>query len=83
MQCRKFEGNLAEASAERSCGRGSGGAFLLFFFLLYMFLNLAEAAASAASMQFTALHVLCAHPFKIDPFQVFLLSRVGPVCSIE
>ena len=53
MQCRKFEGNLAEASAEganRSCGGGRGVFFLFFFF----FGNLAEAAASAASMQFTA-----------------------------
>ena len=24
-QCRKFEGNLAEASASRSCGGGGGG----------------------------------------------------------
>ena len=52
-QCRKFEGNLAEASASRSCGGGSGG--LLF---IYLFLHLAEAAASAASMQFTALTAL-------------------------
>ena len=41
-QCRKFEGNLAEASASRSCGGGGGGG----------------GAASAASMQFTALLVL-------------------------
>ena len=37
IQCRKFEGNLAEASAEgasRSCGRGSGGLFLFFVCLL-------------------------------------------------
>ena len=34
MQCRKFEGNLAEASAEgasRSCGGGGGLVFFLFF----------------------------------------------------
>ena len=45
-QDRKFEGDLAETSAEgatRSCGAGSGG---LFFKL---------APASAASMKFTAL----------------------------
>ena len=50
FQCRKFEGNLAEASAKgtnRSYG-GSGG-------LLGGGGDLAEAVASAASMQFTAL----------------------------
>ena len=48
--CRKFEGNLTEASASRSCGGGSGGLFIYLF--IHLFLNLAEAAAS---MQFTAL----------------------------
>ena len=32
VQCRKFEGNLAEASASRSCGGGSGS--LLFIYLV-------------------------------------------------
>ena len=50
-QCHKFEGNLAEASvdgASRSCGGGGG-----FFFRGGG--DLAEAAASAASVQFTAV----------------------------
>ena len=59
VQCRKFEVNLAEASAEgasRSCGGGSGtlGAYVFF---LGGGGDLTEAAASAASMQFTALGV--------------------------
>ena len=60
IQCRKFEGNLAEASASRSCGGGPGGLlFICLFVCLFvcLFLNLAEAAASAASMQFTALGI--------------------------
>ena len=58
FQCRKFEGNLAEASASRSCGGGPGGLLFICLFVclfIYLFLNLAEAAAEAASMQFTAL----------------------------
>ena len=41
VQCRKFEGNLAEASASRSCGGGSGGLLFIYLFI-YLFLNLAE-----------------------------------------
>ena len=51
-QFRKFEGYLAEASAKARAVHAARGPF---FFFLLLFLNLAEAAASAASMQFTAL----------------------------
>ena len=47
LQCRKFEGNLAEASASRSCGGGPGGLLFICLFVclfIYLFLNLAEAA---------------------------------------
>ena len=38
MQCRKFEGNLAEASASRSCGGGPGGLlFICLFVYLFIF----------------------------------------------
>ena len=56
MRCRKFEGNLAEASAKARAvhaARGLGAFFFIFF--IFLFFKLAEAAASAASMQFTAL----------------------------
>ena len=53
-QGRKFEGNLAQESAEsasRSCGRGSGG----LLFLGGGGGEFSQASASAASLQFTAL----------------------------
>ena len=38
-QCRKFEGNLAEASASRSCGGGPGGLlFICLFVCLFVYL---------------------------------------------
>ena len=55
IQGRKFEGILAEASAEEASRSCSGG--LWAFFLSSFFKHLAEAAASAASMQFTALRI--------------------------
>ena len=56
-QCRKFEGNFAEASAKgasRSCGRGSGG---LFFFFFFFFLNLAEAKGARVTLCVISLFV--------------------------
>ena len=67
VQGRKFEGNMAEASAEVLAVHAAGGLGPLFFFLSLFFKNLAEAAASAASMQFTAVHVcICSHSVKLD-----------------
>ena len=40
-QCRKFEGNLAEASASRSCGGGPGGLLFIYLFVclfVYLFI---------------------------------------------
>ena len=47
---------------------GVWGPFFSFFFLNIFFLNLAEAAASAASMQFTALPTCSARSYRDDPF---------------
>ena len=54
VQCRKCEGNLAEASAG-SASHSCGGGFGVFFCFFLVVGNLDEAAAPAASMQFTAL----------------------------
>ena len=65
IQCRKFKGNLAEASAEASASRSCSGGGGIFYFL---FFNLAEPAASAASVQFTALGIWLCSPLILNEF---------------
>ena len=70
---------MAEASASRSCGGGPGGLLFVCLFI-YLFLNLAEAAASAASMQFTALPRQCVklRAAKVPPVAEAVIRR--PAC---